>query len=113
MDILRSLILWGFSFRAVHFSPQAEFSGLFLVPVSEAAVQRCSREKVFLKSSQNSQENTYVRVSFLNKVTDLRLAQNIGLLKQANFLPDVQKNKSKTQICDKYSATKRTHLYCK
>ena len=39
-------------------------------------------------------------VSFLNKVAGLRLAQNIGLLKQANFLTDIQKNKSKTQICE-------------
>ena len=73
---------------------------LFSVPVSEAAVQSCSRKKVFLKISQILQENTYVRVSFLNKVAGLRLAQNIDLLKQANFLTDVQKNKSKTQICE-------------
>ena len=73
---------------------------LFLVPVSEAAIQRCSRKKVFLKSSQNSQENIYVRVPFLNKVTDLRLAQNIDLLKRANFLADVRKNERKTQICE-------------
>ena len=55
---------------------------------------------MFLKISQNSQENTYIRFSFLNKVAGLRLAQNIGLLKQANFLTDIQKNKSKTQICE-------------
>ena len=42
-------IIWSFSFRAVHFSPRAEFPKLFLVPVSEAAVGRCSRKKVFLK----------------------------------------------------------------
>ena len=47
-------IIWSFSFRAVHFSPRAEFPRLFLVPVSAAAVRRCSRKKVFLKSSQNS-----------------------------------------------------------
>ena len=80
-----------FSFRAEHFSPRAEFPRLFSVPVSEAAVRRCSRKKVFLKISQNSQENTYVRVSFLNKVAGLRLAQNIGLLKQAKFLTYIQK----------------------
>ena len=89
-----------FSFRAEHFSPQAEFPRLFSVPVSEAAIRRCSRKKASLKISQNSQENTYVRVSSLNKVAGLRLAQIIGLLKQANFLTDVQKNKSKTQICE-------------
>ena len=40
------------------------------------------------------------RVSFLNKVAGLRLAQNTDLLKQANFLTYIQKNKSKTQICE-------------
>ena len=34
----------------------------------EAVVQRCSVKKVFLEISQNSQENTSARVSFLNKV---------------------------------------------
>ena len=48
-------------------------------------------KKAFLKISQNLQENTYVRVSFLNKVAGLRLAQNIGLLKQAKFLTYIQK----------------------
>ena len=33
--------------------------------VSEKIVGRCSVKKVFLKTSQNSQENTCVRVSFL------------------------------------------------
>ena len=32
---------------------------------TEAVVQRCSVKKVFLKISQNSQENTCVGVSFL------------------------------------------------
>ena len=34
----------------------------------EAAVQRCSVKTVFLESSQNSQENTCARVSFLIKL---------------------------------------------
>ena len=34
--------------------------------------QRCSTKKVFLKFSPNSQGNTCARVSFLNKVPDLR-----------------------------------------
>ena len=34
----------------------------------EAVVQRCSVKKVFLETSQNSQENTCVRVSFLLKL---------------------------------------------
>ena len=32
---------------------------------SEAVVRNCSVEEVFLEISQNSQENTYARVSFL------------------------------------------------
>ena len=34
----------------------------------EAVVQRCSVKKMFLEISQNSQENTCVRVSFLIKL---------------------------------------------
>ena len=34
----------------------------------EAVVRRCSLKKVFLKISQNSQENTCARVSFLIKL---------------------------------------------
>ena len=34
----------------------------------EAVVQRCSVKKVFLEISQNSQENTCARVSFLIKL---------------------------------------------
>ena len=40
-----------------------------IVPViSEADYRRCSVKKVFLKISQNSQENTCARVSFLIKL---------------------------------------------
>ena len=39
---------------------------------TEAVVQRCSVKKMFLKISQNSQENTCVRVSFLIKLWILR-----------------------------------------
>ena len=35
---------------------------------TEAVVQRCSVKKVFLELTQNSQENTCVRVSFLIKL---------------------------------------------
>ena len=43
----------------------------------EAVVQRCSVKKVFLEISQNSQENTCARVSFLIKLqaSDLQLHQ--------------------------------------
>ena len=43
----------------------------------EAVVQRCSVKKVFLKISQNSQENTCTRVSFLIKL------QTSGLSKKS------------------------------
>ena len=39
----------------------------------EAVVQRCSVQKVFLKISQNSQENTRARVYFLIKLQTLGL----------------------------------------
>ena len=39
-----------------------------LVTDLEAVVQRCSVKKVFLEISQNSQENTFARVSFLIKL---------------------------------------------
>ena len=41
---------------------------------AEALVQRCSVKKAFLKISQNSQESTYSRISFLIKLqADLTL----------------------------------------
>ena len=48
---------------------------------SEAVVQMCSVKKVFLETAQNTQENTCNRVSFFNKVADLRPAT---LLKNAS-----------------------------
>ena len=39
----------------------------------EAVVRRCSVKKVFLEISQNSQENTCARVSFLIKLQALGL----------------------------------------
>ena len=36
--------------------------------IAEAVVQRCSVKKAFLEISQNSQENTCARVSFLIKL---------------------------------------------
>ena len=44
-----------------------------------AVIQRCSVKKVFLEILQNLQQNTCARVSFFNKVADLRL-------KACNFL---------------------------
>ena len=40
---------------------------------AEAVVRRCSVNKVFLEISQNSQENTCARVSFLIKLQALQL----------------------------------------
>ena len=40
---------------------------------TEAVIQRCSLEKLFLEISQNSQENTCARVSFLIKLQVLAL----------------------------------------
>ena len=40
---------------------------LFL-QISEAVVRRCSVKKVFLEITQNSQENTGAKVSFLLKL---------------------------------------------
>ena len=37
----------------------------------EAIVGRCSVKKMFLENSQNSEENTCARVSFLIKLQDL------------------------------------------
>ena len=37
----------------------------------EAAVRRCLTKYVFLKFSQNSQENTCAKFSFYNKAADL------------------------------------------
>ena len=41
---------------------------IIIILHSEAVVQKCSVKKVFLEISQNSQENTCVRVTFLIKV---------------------------------------------
>ena len=41
--------------------------------LSETVAQRCSVKKVFFEISQNLQENTSARASFLNKVAALGL----------------------------------------
>ena len=42
--------------------------GLGIILNTEGVVQRCSVKKVFLETSQNSEEKTCVRVSFLIKL---------------------------------------------
>ena len=52
------------------FSSSHHFQSItFLTP--EAVTQRCSVRKVFLEISQNSQENTFAKVSFLIKLQAL------------------------------------------
>ena len=46
----------------------------FRVPISEVVVWKCSVKKVFLKVSQNSQENPFARVSFLIELKPSRSA---------------------------------------
>ena len=64
---------------------------------SEAVVQRCSAKKVFLRISQNSQENTCTRVSFLIK------------LQACNFI----KKETLTQVfsCEFCKISQNTFLY--
>ena len=48
---------------------QENFSDeIYLKQMSEAVVRRCSIKKVFLEISQNFQESTYARDSFLIKL---------------------------------------------
>ena len=50
-----------------------EVHGIYLsseLMAREAVAQSCSVKKVFLEISQNLQENTYARVSFLIKLRD-------------------------------------------
>ena len=42
--------------------------GIFKIIAPEAVTRRCSIEKVFLEISQNSQENSCAKVSFLVKL---------------------------------------------
>ena len=58
---------------------------LFLDRPSETVVQGRSAKKVFLKISQNSQENTWVGVSFLIK---LQACNFIKIETLAQVLPD-------------------------
>ena len=72
------MFTWYLFFRELRFSVYREYTAsaqsIILkklwraVRVAEAVVQRCSVKKVFLEISQNSQENTCPRVSFLIKL---------------------------------------------
>ena len=77
------------------FSFRAEFPRLFSVTVSKAGVRRCAIKKVFLKISQNSQENTCARVSFSIKL-------------QFSRVIEMQKSKGKTQIYEQKQRFERS-----
>ena len=50
------------------FSSISSHISVFHIVFLEAVAKRCSVQKVFLEISQNSQENTCARVSFLIKM---------------------------------------------
>ena len=55
--------------RFIFFQTSTVFFPRLLIPIfREAVVQRCSVKKVLLKMSQNTQESTCARVSFLIKL---------------------------------------------
>ena len=58
--------------------------------ISEAVSRKCAVKMVFLKISQNSQENACVRISFFNNFTGLRpatlLKQRLCLVNLTKFL---------------------------
>ena len=69
-------MLIGFIFRAKLLKNASESNkqdDCYLV-LSETFVQRCSVKKVFLETSQNSQEKTFARASFFKKVAGFSLA---------------------------------------
>ena len=62
-------------FRSLSNPQCEEVHSLYVKPeLHRSSHQRFSVRKVFLKISQNSQENTCARVFFLNKVASLRAA---------------------------------------
>ena len=74
---------------------------LFIVwHVAEAVSQMCSVKKVFLKISQNSEENTCVRVSFSIKLPDYQVCNFI----RKETLPQVFS-------CEFYKIFKNTFFY--
>ena len=65
---------------------------------AEAVVRRCSLKKMFLEISQNSQENTCARVSFLNN-----LPQACNLFKKESLV--------QVFTCEFYEISKNTFSY--
>ena len=66
---------------------------------SEAVTQRCSRKRVFLEISQNSQENTCARVSFLTKgLWHKCLPVNFAKFLRTPFLTELLEISSQSEI---------------
>ena len=61
-----------------------------MMRVLEAVVRRCSVKKVFLEISQNSQENTCVRVSFLIKLQAAPLVAASGVWRMRVNISDAK-----------------------
>ena len=57
----------------------------------EAVVERCSVKKVFLETSQNSQENTCVRVSILIKACNFIKKESLAQVFSCEFC-EISKN---------------------
>ena len=88
--------------------------------LSEAVVQRCSVKKTFLEISQNSQENSCVRVSLLKKSTSLLKKRLWHRCFPANFVKFLRtsfltKNLWWLLLFYHNNSTKihKDHLYCK
>ena len=69
-------MLIGFIFRAklLKNSSESNKQDDFYLVLSETFVQRCSVKKVFLETSQDSQEKTFARASFFKIVVGFSLA---------------------------------------
>ena len=76
----------------------------------ETVVRRCSVKKVFLVITQNSQENTWVRVSFLIKLQVCNFIKK-GTVEACNFI----KKETLTQVfsCEFCAILKNTFFYRK
>ena len=59
---------------------------MIIMRIKEAATQRCSVKKMFLEIWQNSQENTWPRVSFLMKLCNFIKKEPLARFFPANFV---------------------------
>ena len=82
----------------------------FEAKFTEAVVQRFSVKKVFLKISQNSEEDTCARVSFLIKLQAWDLAP-AALLKNRLFLTPALYSKRDLFSCEFCEISKNTFFY--